>query len=301
MYKYHGFGLSIASEIEFPELLPADFANADVTIALGKTPDKLETGDIITTAFSGINSHEYLLNIKDTCRYYASNGCSIIAEPDAGMDDHSIRLFLLGTIMAAILYQRGNIPFHASAIVKDGKLTLFAGDSGAGKSTLLAALATKGHTIFTDDICVLQYNASQDKDVLGTASYPMIKLWEDAIGQLDSNKYTRDFKIRPQMTKYGQFFYESFNTQSLPVDKIFVLSPQSSAKEITIKKLDPIPAFKQLEKQAYKYELIAHTQLRSMLFTVLSRLAIQADVLEVIRPTDASAVATLADAIEKLF
>jgi hypothetical protein len=300
MHNYWGFGLHIASEIEFPELLPFDFEEADVTITIGKTPDALEGEDVVQKPMSSISKDEYLLNVRDICRYYAGHGTKIVAEPVAGMDEHSIRLFMLGTVMAAILYQRGDIPLHASAIVKDGKLTLFAGNSGAGKSTLLAMLATKGYEVFTDDVCVLQHNTTGTNEVLGTASYPMIKLWDDAISQLDNDTFTRDFKVRPLLPKYGQFFYDTFNAQALPVDKIFVLSPENSATEISVERLINVQAFKKLEKQAYKFQLITNTRLRTLHFSLLSQITNHIPVFEVRRPISGTNVEALCNTLEKL-
>lgn len=300
MYKYRGFGLQIASEIEFPELLPADFADANVTIVVGKTPDNLIGEVQVKKAFSSISQYEYLLNIRNICSYYACFGNKIIAEPLPGVDEQSVRLFLLGTVMAAILYQRGDIPMHASAIVKDGRLILFAGNSGAGKSTLLAHLIMSGYEIFTDDICVLKHHADSGL-ISGLASYPMIKLWEDAIDKLDNTTYTRDFKVRPQLPKYGQFFYDNFNDATLPVDKIFVLCPKNTADGIVVNKPVNVQAFKLLEKQVYKYGLISHTELRALYFATISRLTNQAQVFEVIRPLSDTGVAQLSDMLQKLF
>lgn len=297
MYKYFGFGINITSEIEFPELLPADFDNADVTITLGKTPESLTGEGVTKRTFSVVSKDEYLLTIKNICRYYVGYGSKIIAEPEAGTDERSIRLFLLGTAIAALLYQRGNIPLHASAIVKNEKLILFAGNSGAGKSTLLALLATKGYDVFTDDICVLQ-QAQDNTTLLGTASYPMIKLWEDAIQQLDNDTFNKDFKVRPQLPKYGQFFYDTFHKGSLPIDKIFILAPKNTASAITIDKLTGIQAFKLLEKQAYKYQLITNTKLRNLHFSLLSQLVSKVQIFEVSRPVSGSNVELLLEAIE---
>jgi hypothetical protein len=301
MYKYWGFGLRIISEIEFPELLPSDFTGEDISISLGKTPDKLEGEDIVRKPFSSINSDEYLLNVRNICKYYAGFGSRIIAEPASGIDTHSMRLFLLGTVMAAILYQRGNIPFHSSAIVKDGKLILFAGNSGAGKSTLVAHLATKGYEIFTDDICVVQPASPGNQTVVGAASYPMLKLWDDAISKLENSQFTRDFKIRPHIPKYGQFFYDGFNHLWLPVDKIFILHPENKNVEISIKKLASIQAFKKLEKQAFKYQLIANKKLRALHFSLMSHLTNHVPVYEVVRPNTGTSIELLSRAIENLF
>lgn len=300
MYKYWGFGLRLTSEIEFPELMPADFEVADIAITMGKTPEKLEGEGILKKAFSSLSKDEYLLNVRNICKYYVCHGNKIIFEPAPGIDECSIRLFLLGTVMAALLYQRGNIPLHAAAIIKEGRLVLFAGNSGVGKSTLLAKLSTMGYDVFTDDICVLQHIPG-DYDVLGTASYPMMKLWDDAISKLDNNRFTREFKVRPQLPKFGHFFYESFNTASLPVDKIFILTTKNNTDEISIKKLAPLQAFRQMEKQAYKYQLIVNTKLRSLHFSLLSQLINQIPVFEVSRPMIGTNVEQLSGALENLF
>ncbi len=299
MHKYWGFGLNISSQIEFPELLPSDFTAADVTITIGKTPETLEGETVIKRAYSWLTDDEYLLNLKTVARYYATRGEKIVVEPLPGIDEHSVRLFLLGTVIAAILYQRGQIPLHASAVVKDGKLVLFTGNSGAGKSTLIANLASRGYVIFTDDICVLRHTTGST-DVLGTASYPMVKLWEDAIEQLGNTQFNKEFKIRPKLPKYGQFFYDRFSAESLPVDKLFILAPQNSAGEISIDKLPPMEAFREIEKQAYRNQLIANTKLRGLHFSLLSQISNNIPVYKVTRPLSGTNVDLLSDAIEKL-
>ncbi len=299
MYKYWGFGLNILSEIEFPELLPASFEHPDVTIAIGTTPETLKGDNVIKRAFSYISGSEYLLHLKTVGKYHAANGDKIIIEPLPGVDMQSVRLFLLGTVFAATLYHRGNIPVHASAVLKDGRLVLFAGNSGAGKSTLIAQLATNGHKIFTDDICVLHFDL-QSNAIMGTASYPMMKLWEDAIEQLDKGTFNKDFKIRPKLPKYGQFFYESFNAGSFPVEKIFILSPQNGAHTITVDKLEPLESFREIEKQAYKNQLIATTKLRSLHFSLLTQITTRLPVFKITRPLTGTNVELLSAAIEKL-
>jgi GTPase SAR1 family protein len=69
-------------------------------------------------------------------------------------------------------------PLHASAIdVADGCVT-FIGDSGAGKSTLVAALAQRGYSVISDDICSLQLGTNQN--VQAWPGISRIRLWEDA-------------------------------------------------------------------------------------------------------------------------
>ena len=301
MYKYQGFGLKIASEIEFPELLPSDLGDADITITVGKTPEKLEGDGVLKKAFSSVSKDEYLLHVKNICNFYACRGRQIVVEPMPGIDEHSIRTFLLGTVMAATLYQRGDISLHSAAVIHAGRLILFAGNSGAGKSTLLAALVTKGYKVFTDDICVLRLDPSGTKEILGTASYPMIKLWDDAISKLDNDEFNREYKIRPQLPKYGQFFYDRFEVQSMPVDKIFILVPQSDLSAISVTRLVAAQAFKEAEKQAYKRQLITDTQLRSTYFSLMLHLTNKVPIYKVSRPAINTNVGLLVDTIEPFF
>jgi hypothetical protein len=287
------------SEIEFPELLPVEFNIADVTIRIGTTCKQLNGDSILQKPFSSISKDEYLLNVKNICKYYAGFGREIIIEPAHGIDKRSINLFLLGTVMAAILYQRKHIPIHASAIIRNERLILFSGNSGAGKSTLLAQLTAKGYTAFTDDICVLRYTPSENKEVLGSASYPIIKLWDDAITQLDLPAYSRDFKIRPQLPKYGNFFHSTFNTASLPVDKIFILKLSKTITDINVKQLEPLKAFSQMEKHAYRRKFIANPELRTLHFSLLSQLIRDIPVFEVSRPEAGSNVEQLSEAIDE--
>ncbi len=299
MYKYLGFGLHIASEIECPELMPSNFEIADVTIRIGKTPNNIANEDNAKIPFSSINKNEYLLDIQNICKYYAANGNLIIAEPADGTDERSIRLFGLGVVMAAILYQRNLIPLHASGILRNGKIILFTGNSGAGKSTLIAHLITRGHQIFTDDICILNSDITE-KTIQGTASYPMIKLWDDAVEQLDNDLFTLDFKVRPKLPKYGQFFHDRFDTGDYPIDKIFVLNPDRYATEISLKQMKPAQAFKLLEQQTYKNHLITNTLTRKHHYSLLLRLAQTTPVFEITRPVAGAPVTAIYDSIREL-
>jgi len=298
MFQYHGFGLDILSEIEFPELQPAAFINPDVTITIGKVPEQLQ-GETYKRAFSIIGDDEYILTIKNISRYYTAHGNAIIVEPVEGIDLHSVRLFLLGTVMAMITYQRGRIPLHASGIIKNDNLILFTGNSGAGKSTTLAAFEQKGYEIFTDDVCVLD---ADENVITGTSSYPMMKLWEDSIKKLGEENYARDFTIRPQLPKYGQFFHDVFTIDAVPVSKIFILCTDNSIAELSVKKLNNIDAFQKLEAHAYRKNLITGNKLRLTYFKLLNKIAKEVEVYEVHRPLGkGNTIKELTETIEKLF
>jgi hypothetical protein len=288
MYRYIGFGLRIASAIEFPELLTAMFEHADITITIDDIPTSIEGKRLQgkDTSYM-LNEQELLFSVKDTATYYAANGNTIIISPDPNNSNmRSIRLFVLATAMAAILMQRKLMPLHASAIIKDEELIFICGDSGAGKSTTLTGLIKQGYTVFSDDITVLQ-NGNR---VTGTASYPMIKLWEDSLVKL--NLSDRSFPVRPGMDKYGIFFHETFNLQSYPVSKILLLKIGDN-EEVTVNKTHGSTAFEAIYKQLYRPMLLTGPTQKKISFEVISKLLQHSDVYHISRPINCQPEALL--------
>lgn len=284
MYKYWGFGLHIVSEIEFPELLIAAFEVADVRIVLGKISSPT-TAEATQNKFGVrlITNDELIFAVKDVAGYHIAKGEIIVVEvDDNNLYLRNVRLFLLATAFAALLLQRNMLPLHASAVVIQDKLVLVAGDSGAGKSTTTAGLAKNGYPIFSDDIVVLQKGESNDVSV--TASYPMIKLWDDTLVNLEHEMFDdRSFEIRPGMDKYGIFFHENFITKSYPVSKIFILK-KADCTEITHKILHGGKAFSELTNQIYRKGLLRSNHLKKLSFRLLTGLSQTCTIYEITRP-----------------
>jgi hypothetical protein len=65
--------------------------------------------------------------------------------------------YFTGHVLSYCLLLRGIEPLHATAIVVDGEAVAFLGDSGDGKSTLAASFLSKGYSLLTDDVLVLEF------------------------------------------------------------------------------------------------------------------------------------------------
>ena len=281
-YKYWAFGLKIESEIIFPELVEEIFDESDLIITVGKVPAQLVYPAAIQEELAAINDTEYLWEVKDVAKYYAADGKQVIVEPFEGIDDRSVRLFLLATVMAAVLHQRNSIPLHASSIQLNNELVLITGDSCAGKSTTLSGLLKRGYTIFSDDVIVVK--DYKNKEVLATSSYPMIKLWDDAIVKLDNELFDdRSFLVKPGLDKYGIFFHEQFDKAAYPIRKIFILKIKDSG-QIESKELVGSEAFKGFHLQSYRPYLLHSNQLRQLNYTLLMTIINNAKIIEVVRP-----------------
>lgn len=287
-YQYWGFGLNILSELEFPELLPHNFEIPDVNFVLGEAPESIDGKTISSKSFSYIiNDRELLFTVNDVARYYAVVGHQIVIEPFEPMKDRrSVRLYVLATVMAAILLHRNSLPLHASAIKQGESLVLITGDSRAGKSTTLAGLHKKGYKVFSDDVVVLQNEAS---GVSAAASYPMIKLWDDTLTKMDDSRFEdRSFRIQQNLDKYGFFFHDHFNRNCYPVKKVFVLKVQD-IPNLTHRSLSGKDAFEALINQVYRPILLQSNDLRRLCFLLVSDMVKNSSVIEICRPIECDA------------
>lgn len=293
MNYYFANGLSIATDISFPELFVIPHtATPDVSVRFGEVPAHISEKAREQQTDIFITSTEYYLHINDIASYYAANGHEVIIEPLPDADEKSIRLFFLSNAMAAILYQRGLIPMHASAIYDEGGIVLFMGDSGAGKSTTVATLQAKGYRIFSDDICV---PVQEDGVLKAFAAYPMMKLWKDTFEKVNIGSYDEENRVRPEMEKYHRSFAESFDIQAQPIKYIFILEKKSSFDENDSpldreldygRSIQGIEAFKHLQNYAYRLPYIDAMGLKKTYFELLSTLSNHIPVVLISRPDD---------------
>jgi hypothetical protein len=170
---YSVFGLRVRSEIPLPELFEAGPGDIDVTIRLGEVP-------IVEGSDTGLaaDGDALILHIFDIARYRISGGDTIVVNPEPGVPDRNVRLFLLGSAFGALIHQRGLLPLHANAIEVDGKAVAFMGASGAGKSTLAAWFHDSGHRIAADDVCVVRFDHGIPYVSPGL---PRLRLWLEAL------------------------------------------------------------------------------------------------------------------------
>jgi hypothetical protein len=152
---YWAYGLRIHAEMVCPELPshPQPAGIPDVTIRLlspvSSVSETLENG------YFEVQPGVFRLAVPGVARYQVEHGNSILIEPLAEASPEEIRLYLLGSTMGALLYQRGLFPLHGSAIETRWGAMIFVGDQGAGKSTLAAHFHRKGYRLLSDDVCAV--------------------------------------------------------------------------------------------------------------------------------------------------
>jgi len=256
MYAHNAYGLSIHSAFPLPELMAiekcldenADIvraSEADVVIRLGKVNSLSLEADQANGAGRHIHptSEGVYLAWDDVGKFLVRDGREIVVDPLPGVEERVVRLFILGTTLAMLLHQRGDVVvLHASVAAISGQGAAFVGPKHAGKSTMVAALHAEGHTLVADDILVV--DMSQDRP-MALPGFPHLKLWPDSAASLGQIPDTLP-RLRPELEKRGQRINSGFSSTPIPLQCIYVLSQ------------GPEPEIEPLSPQQALIELMPH-------------------------------------------
>ncbi len=298
MYKYFAFGLSIESEIYFPELFTGiNNINTDVQIKIGAIDSFVQLSPISLANELVIDQNYFYLNVAGIGKYYATSGNLIIIEPYATADLESLRLYCLSNVFAAILFQRQVFPLHAAALKIENKLVLICGDSGAGKSSLQASLLSKGVKIFSDDVCVPYLSSSGE--VFMHPSYPIMKFWRDTLSYFPFLGEP-DVQLRPNYEKFGFFFHDEFQEKALSPSLVFFLEKSSVISELHLREIKGVELFQKLDSNVYRGEFLGQLDLRMSHFELFSRLANQLQGYVIERPTSINTINELSNKVEEI-
>lgn len=161
----------------------------------------------------------FLLDLPGVARYLVEGGHTVTIEPCLGGDEAAAEHFLKMTPLAALLYQRGLVVFHAAAVADERGVVLLAGESGAGKSVLLAALLQRGWTMLADDLAVVAPDGQGR--LLVQPMYPEISLWPDAVKRLGIDPASLRLC---DANRYGCALPERFAGRPLPLRAIYWLN-----------------------------------------------------------------------------
>jgi len=208
------------------------------------------------TCTSGVHvggDRDVFLAVPGVGRFLVRDGRRVLVDPALPHDDAGLRLYVLGSVLAILCYQRGVVPFHASALVPDPNVTMRAimvgGDSGAGKSTLAATFALQGAPILADDVC--RVDTSSSRDALVIPSITRLKLWPDTVQQLDIPANA----LEPIRNGIGKYAWYGANTRPLtptPLAAIYHLTCSTESVGTAPRRASGITAMEVLSKCVYR-------------------------------------------------
>ena len=278
---YHLLGLTVASEIECPELVQAAATDAvDIRITLEHVP-KIMVQPASTNGSTQIDKGIFQFLIDGVARYRVEKGRCIRIDPSQGASPGDVRLYLLGMSMGALLHQRGLLPLHVCAVALNGEVQAFCGASGAGKSTLAAALHRRGLPLLCDDVGVAVPDA--EGGVLFYPGFPRIKLWRDALDHFGINdgSLTRDLS---GSDKFHLMLHETFRRQPLPLRRLYDLEQGDALSAPQIEPVTRHQAIGLLIANTYRPEMIRRVGDAKAHLRQCAQVANAIDVFRYVRP-----------------
>lgn len=276
-YVYKAYGLIIESDFPIPEFIEVH-GHPEVLIKYGEVKSFLENPVERGIRFEA-SKDEFLLNLEGIAKFYVVNGKEIIIEPyeEATMED--IRVFLLGSVFAALLHQKQYLVLHGSSIVVNGKGIVFTGISGSGKSTLAAAFWKKGYGFLTDDLCVVKLNGAGLPEIM--PGFPKLKLWEDSAKLLGEN-IDLLVPIRSELQKYRLDAGAMFAKEAVPLSKMYILHNQNNS-ELRIERLQSTNKLEGLISNTYRYRFMKAQGGKSLHFKQITTTANAIDIYKITR------------------
>jgi hypothetical protein len=240
MFSYVAYGLGIHSALPLPELAVHEIGE-DAVVRLGKVERLPSPLDARGCGFWA-TAEEACYFMEHAGAFLARGGREIIVEPAIGVEDRTLRLFILGPALALLLHQRGRLILHASAVEVRGSAVAFMGPSGWGKSTAAAVMHTRGHGLVADDITVIDVGPDGPTVFPG---FPQLKLWPEAVVSLGEAPETLP-QLHLLYEKRARRITREFSQSPLPLRCIYVLAEGSA------------PAIEPLRPQEALRELMHH-------------------------------------------
>ncbi|NOZ06697.1 MAG: dephospho-CoA kinase [Chloroflexi bacterium] len=270
----------------------------DVHIYEGAAPPALDSPNL-RKIFYQANKNRWLMTAEHIAgaRFLVREGREIVVERTSADHDDVLRLFLLGSCMGALLFQRGTVPLHGTAVATKRGAVVIAGGIGAGKSTLALTLHQRGYPILADDISAV--NRRTDGTPVIESGFPRLKLWADTCRRFAIE--TDDLpRIRPELEKFHYPLKKgAFCAEPQPLRAVYLLSPTGSVTRPAFEPLTGVAKMKELQAQLYKIPFREARQTWPRLFADVGALARHTRVCLVERPKNGFLLNELADLIEQ--
>jgi hypothetical protein len=249
-FRYRLFGLSLASDLELPELRSdtAPSASPDLVIRTGELPEPRQElspiGDFVEIA-----PREFRLQVPEVGGFMVRDGCEIFVRPLRGAEPADLRAYLLGSVLGGLVHQAGLLPLHASAIARGEQAAAFLGASGAGKSTIAHRLSRKGYGLLSDDVCVVHPGA--DGGALVWPGIRQFKLWDSSLAAAGESRSG----LAPVLMREDKFLLPASRTaddSAHRLDLIYVLARGEKGGENRIEALKGLQAVNALVSNTYR-------------------------------------------------
>lgn len=223
MYYYKLYGVLIASDLFFPQLvISEDTTRYDVMIEKTELSEELQN---LLSEKKYEFGREYSWLSNTTCQIQAYDGNRITYALTGQGHPEWLQTYILGYGMSMLALQRDMLPIHCSVVADERGAVLIAGESGAGKSTATTAFLKDGYTLMADDM------AWADGEMVYPA-FPYQKLCRDVV---EREGYDMDelIYIDEQKDKFLARYRGEFSTEGRPMKGFILLHLTPEEKVVT--------------------------------------------------------------------
>ncbi len=249
------FGLVIRSDVPLPCPL-SECTNSDINLAEATEYQIAScfTGEPTTADEDGFWQCRTYIDgtVGVVCRGHfefaiSSDGRRVLWRKFVPLSNEVLFTYLLGQVLSYCLLSRGREQLHATAVVIDGGAISLLGGCGYGKSTLAAALLSRGYSLLTDDLLVLEFT---DSAVFALPSVPRIKLTPESSASLLAG---RDAIPMNLLTSKEIFALEpgQHAVSKVPLRSVYVLPKTTTAARISIRRLQGRASFLPLIRNTF--------------------------------------------------
>ena len=238
MYRYRLYGLSIISDLEFPQLVAetSDMSEAsEIRIEECEVPKSII--NITDKKYDFSTSFSWLSNL--TTWLVVENGNRIGYRLKEGGRLQYLRTYILGFGMSMIAHQRGMLSIHCSAVADKDGAVLIAGESGAGKSTLTTAFLENGYRLMADDMAFVQ--TVDKKTSYAYPAFPFQKLCRNVAVEKGYNLEELIY-INEDKDKFLVPYQGDFKLDSVPI-KAFIMLGITNGTEVEVKEISGLDRF----------------------------------------------------------
>jgi len=289
LYQYWAYGLRIQANMDCPELpsVSGETGNPDVTIRL--LPPSANALESLENGYYEVQPGVFRLAVPGVAQYRVEEGRRIFIAPLPDVPVEKLRLFLLGSAMGALLYQRGLFPLHGSAVETLWGAMIFVGAQGAGKSTLAAQFYRKGYRMLSDDVCAVA-DMPEGLQILPALAH--FRLCADAYERLGNSP-----GVRFDVDKYVVPMGEGYCPHPAPLRAIHILvDHDSSTPEFEV--LCGFDRVQRVLENLYRPHYLKGQGTQSDLMRMAGLIAQRTTIAAVIRRRDPDAIDGLAGFLE---
>jgi hypothetical protein len=238
------YGIPIRSQRPLPFWLASESGSPDDELLI----DVATAEATPPSTGHSIERSQAALRFNDGTTAQITRGSRVMLFVPEDVEPSLVDITIAGPILGVVMFQRGDLVLHASAVRRSGRAAALLGDSGAGKSTVGAMLHIAGWALVADDLVPVRLAGAH---LMTRAGYPLMKLSPQSAELIGADANAL-IPLDAGSGKRGFLALDGFEEGALSLTALYVLAPGPLAVET----LSPPEAVTELVRATYVSHLL---------------------------------------------